>query len=41
MQWDRDTTGRLERLSDLVEKGCEVSVHNNQMVPPPEEQHNQ
>ena len=41
MQWDRNTASRLERLSDLVEKGFEVSVHSNQMEPPPEEQHSQ
>ena len=41
MQWDRNTAGRLERFGDLVEQGCEVSVHSNQMEPPPEEQHSQ
>ena len=38
MQWDIDTAGRLERLRALVEQGCEISLHSNQMEPPPEEQ---
>ena len=38
MQWDRNITGRLERLSDPVEQGCEVSLHSNKMETPPEEQ---
>ena len=29
MQWDRNTAGRLERLSAPVEQGCEISLHNN------------
>ena len=41
IEWDRNTAGRLERLSDSVEQGCEVSLHNNQMEPPPEEQQSQ
>ena len=41
MQWDRNTTGRLERLSALVEQGCEISLHTNQMEIPPEEQQSQ
>ena len=41
MQWDRNTAGRLERLSALVEQGCEISLHRNQMEPPPEEQQSQ
>ena len=41
MQWDRNTAGRLERLSALVEQGCEISFHSNQMEPPPEEQQSQ
>ena len=41
MQWDRDTAGILERLSALVEQGCEISLHSNQMEPPPEEQQSQ
>ena len=41
MQWDRHPAGRLERLSDLVEQGYEVSLHSNQMETPPEEQQSQ
>ena len=41
MQWDRDIAGRLERLSALVEQGCEISLHSNQMEPPPKEQQSQ
>ena len=41
MQWDRNPTGRLERLSDPVEQGYEVSLHSNQMETPPEEQQSQ
>ena len=41
MQWDRNSTSRLERLSNPVEQGCEVSLHNNQMVTPPEEHQSQ
>ena len=41
MQWDRNTTGRLERLSAPVEQGCEISLHKNQMEPQPEEQQSQ
>ena len=41
MQWDRDTVGRLERLSALVEQEREISLHSNQMEPPPEEQQSQ
>ena len=40
-QWDRNTTGRLERTSAPQEQGCEVSLHSNQMEPPPEEQQSQ
>ena len=28
-QWDRNTAGKLEWLSDLVEQGYEVSIHSN------------
>ena len=38
---DRNTTSRLERTSDPQEHGCEVSLHSNQMEPPPEEQQSQ
>ena len=41
MQWDRNPAGRLERLSDPVEQGYEVSLHSNQMETPPEEQQSQ
>ena len=41
MLWDRNPASRLERLSDPVEQGCEVSLHNNQMETPPEEQQSQ
>ena len=36
--WDRNTEGRLERSSAPQEQGCEVSIHNDQMKPPSEEQ---
>ena len=36
--WDRNIAGRLERSSAPQEQGCEVSIHNGQMEPPPEEQ---
>ena len=39
--WDRNTGGRLERISAPQEQGCEVSLHSNQMEPPPEEQQSQ
>ena len=39
--WDRNTAGRLERTSAPPEHGCEVSLHSNQMEPPPEEQQSQ
>ena len=39
--WDRNTAGRLERTSAPQEQGCEVSLHSNQMEPPPEEQQSQ
>ena len=35
---DRDSLGRLQRISTLVEQGCEISVHSDQMDPLPEEQ---
>ena len=41
MQWDRNTAGRLERLSAPIEQGCEVSLHTDQMETPPEEQQSQ
>ena len=39
--WDRDSSGRLQRVSAPVEQGCEISVHSKQMDPLPEEQQNQ
>ena len=41
MQWDRTTAGKLERLSESIEQGCEVSLHTNQMETPPKEQQSQ
>ena len=41
MQWERNTAGRLHRLSDPVEQGCEISHHINQLEPPPEGQQSQ
>ena len=35
--WDRNTSGRLHRISTLVEQVCEISVHSDQMDPLPEE----
>ena len=39
--WDINIAGRLERVSALVEQGCEVSLNCEQMEPPPEEQQSQ
>ena len=39
--WDRGILGRLQRVSTPIEQGCEVSVHIEQMDPPPEEQQSQ
>ena len=39
--WDRNTASRLERTSAPQEQGCEVSLHSNQVEPPPEEQQSQ
>ena len=36
--WDRGISGRLQRVSAPIEQSCEVSVHSEQMDPPPEEQ---
>ena len=38
MQWNRNTTGKLERVSAPIEQGCEISLHTNRMETPPEEQ---
>ena len=39
--WDKNATGRLERVSDPLQQGCEVSLQSGQMEPPPEEQQSQ
>ena len=39
--WDRDTSGRLQRISTPVEQSCEVSVHSENMDSLPEEQQSQ
>ena len=39
--WDRDSSGRLQRINTPVEQGCEISVHSDQMDPLPEEQQSQ
>ena len=39
--WDRNTAGMLKRTSAPQEQECEVSLHSNQMEPPPEEQQSQ
>ena len=39
--WNRNTAGRLERISDLQEQGFEVSLNTGQMEPPPEKQQSQ
>ena len=38
---DRGISGRLQRISTVVEQGCEISVHSDQMDPLPEEQQSQ
>ena len=40
-QWDRDTSGRLQRISTQVDQGSEVSVHTDTMDHLPEEQQSQ
>ena len=40
-QWDRDTSGRLKRISTQIDQGSEVSVHTDTMDPLPEEQQSQ
>ena len=37
-QWDRDTSGRLHRISTQIEQESEVSVHTDTMEHLPEEQ---
>ena len=39
--WDRDISGRLQRVSAPIVQGCEISVHSEQMDPLPEEQQSQ
>ena len=39
--WNRDISGRLQRVGAPVEQGCEISVHNDQMDPLPEERQSQ
>ena len=39
--WDRNIAGRLERSSAPQEQSCELSIHDGQMEPPPEEQQSQ
>ena len=39
--WDRDISGRLQRVCTLTKQGCEVTVHSEQMDPLPEEQQSQ
>ena len=39
--WDRNTVGQLERSSAPQEQSCELSIHDGQMEPPPEEQQSQ
>ena len=40
-QRDRNTAGRLERISAPQEQGCEVTLNSDQMEPPLEEQQSQ
>ena len=39
--WDRDISGRLQRVSAPIEQSCEVSVHSEQIDPLPKEQKSQ
>ena len=39
--WDRDISGRLQRVSAPIDQGCEISFHSEQMDPLPEEQQSQ
>ena len=39
--WDRDISGRLQRICTPIEQGCEISVHSDQMDPLPEKQQSQ
>ena len=40
-QWDRDTSGRLQRISTPIAQGSEFSVHSDTMEHLPEEQQSQ
>ena len=40
-QWDRDISGRLQRISTPIAQVCEFSVHSDTMDPLPEEQQSQ
>ena len=40
-QWDKDTSGRLQRISTQIDQGNEVSVHTDTMDHLPEEQQSQ
>ena len=39
--WDRGILGRLQIINTPLEQSCEVSVHNDQIDPLPEEQKSQ
>ena len=41
LQWDRDTSGRLQRISAPIEQSSEFSVHSDTMDHPLEEQQSQ
>ena len=41
MQWDRNTAGRLERVTAAQEQDFEIDPHSAQMDPPQEEQQSQ
>ena len=41
LQWERETSGRLHRISTQLDQGSEVSVHTDTMDPLPEEQQSQ
>ena len=41
LHWDRDTSGRLHRISTQLDQSSEVSVHTDTMDPLPEEQQSQ
>ena len=40
-QWDRDTSGRLHRISTQLDPASEIGVHTDTMDPLPEEQQSQ